>query len=301
MYRPAQGARILSIEGRPLGWTQLGQVMWWAMLPLAAVGSWMLRRRGRWAWPLWSQVVMVMAVTVVVYGHVRFRPPMDLAVIVFAAVALSAALRAAAGRALADPLADRVLGVEDAPGRLLKVGENLRPWHRRAVGPIRRERRVGVHDRQDARAKRDFLAAKPARVTAPVPVLVVAEDQRGNRIGERNVLQDPGADLRVNPHIGPLLLGQRADRRLDRLPGRAGHGRHGDQLGQDGLGVLPPLRGRGPGAGGGPVDRTKVFRAVGHAIVGHLVAHAGVTGTATGAVARKPSSRWPVMARRVVT
>ncbi|MBK9560734.1 MAG: acyltransferase family protein [Candidatus Microthrix sp.] len=116
VYRPAQGARILSIEGRPLGWTQLGQVMWWAMLPLAAVGGWMLRRRGRWAWPLWSQVVMVMAVTVVVYGHVRFRPPMDLAVIVFAAVALSAALRAAAGRALADPLADRVLGVEDAPG-----------------------------------------------------------------------------------------------------------------------------------------------------------------------------------------
>ncbi|HMS47299.1 acyltransferase family protein [Candidatus Neomicrothrix sp.] len=116
VYKPAQGARILSIEGRPLGWTQLGQVMWWAMLPLAAVGGWMLRRRGRWAWPLWSQVVMVMAVTVVVYGHVRFRPPMDLAVIVFAAVALSAALRAAAGRALDDPLADRVLGVEDAPG-----------------------------------------------------------------------------------------------------------------------------------------------------------------------------------------
>jgi peptidoglycan/LPS O-acetylase OafA/YrhL/4-amino-4-deoxy-L-arabinose transferase-like glycosyltransferase len=116
VYKPAQGARILSIEGRPLGWTQLGQVMWWAMLPLAAVGGWMLRRRGRWAWPLWSQVVMVMAVTVVVYGHVRFRPPMDLAVIVFAAVALSAALRAVAGRALDDPLADRVLGVEDAPG-----------------------------------------------------------------------------------------------------------------------------------------------------------------------------------------
>ncbi|MBK6310573.1 MAG: acyltransferase family protein [Candidatus Microthrix sp.] len=114
VYRPAQGARILSIEGRPLGWTQFGQVMWWAMLPLAAAGSWLLRRRGVWTWPLWSQVTMVMAVTVVVYGHVRFRPPLDLAVIVAAAVALASATRWAAPRLLTSPLAARLLA-SDGP------------------------------------------------------------------------------------------------------------------------------------------------------------------------------------------
>ncbi len=124
VYRPAQGARILSIEGRPLGWTQFGQVMWWSMLPIAAVGAWLLRRRGRWAWPLWSQVVMVVAVSVLVYGHVRFRPPLDLAVIVFAAVALSAALRRGAARVLTTSAAAPILAARPAP-----AGQHLGDRH----------------------------------------------------------------------------------------------------------------------------------------------------------------------------
>ncbi|MEZ5383038.1 MAG: acyltransferase [Microthrixaceae bacterium] len=150
VYRPGQAAQLLAIEGRPLGWTKLGQVMWWAMLPLAAVGAWALRRRGVWTWPLWSQVVMVMTITVLVYGHVRFRTPMDLAVIVFAAAALSMGLRRWAPAVLAPGPAAWVLGREhdapdapDAPdavggGRLARLGAGLAEGWR--SGPLARWR-----------------------------------------------------------------------------------------------------------------------------------------------------------------
>ncbi|MCB1028933.1 MAG: glycosyltransferase family 39 protein, partial [Microthrixaceae bacterium] len=176
VYRPAQGARILSIEGRPLGWTQFGQVMWWSMLPLAAVGAAMVRRRGQWAWPLWSQVIMVMAVTVVVYGHVRFRTPMDLAVIVFASVALSTALRGGARRWLTAPVAARILALEsarvgsDAPSGAIGRQAGAPPG---AVephdNPAPESGSASDPDSDSASALASYAAPDPASDPAPVP------------------------------------------------------------------------------------------------------------------------------------
>ena len=82
--------------------------------------------------------------------------------------------------------------------------------HRLVVRPLRHQRVEVVDDRQDARAERDLVALEARRVALAVPALVVAEDERRDRIGKRHAADDLGADLRVNADLLELLLRQRA-------------------------------------------------------------------------------------------
>ena len=58
--------------------------------------------------------------------------------------------------------------------------------HRLVIRPLRRQRVEVVDDREDARAERNLLALQPVRIALAVPALVVAEDERRDRIRERH-------------------------------------------------------------------------------------------------------------------
>ena len=76
-------------EGRDRTMETLGQVVYFLLLPLAAFGAVLLRRRRA---PLWVLLVPPAAVTIVSvlgYGYTRFRYSADLAIVVLAGLALA--------------------------------------------------------------------------------------------------------------------------------------------------------------------------------------------------------------------
>ena len=79
---------------------------------------------------------------------------------------------------------------------LLQQADRRFEAHRLVVRPLRHQRVEVVHDRKDARAERDLVALQAGRIALAVPALVVAEDERRDRIGERHAADDLGADLR---------------------------------------------------------------------------------------------------------
>jgi 4-amino-4-deoxy-L-arabinose transferase-like glycosyltransferase len=88
LFRPGQNVRIQQIEGRPEGATRVGQWAWWTIAPIGVAGLVLLRRRGVLIWPLVSLGLMVLVTTVYAYGTTRFRTPLELALLIAAAVAL---------------------------------------------------------------------------------------------------------------------------------------------------------------------------------------------------------------------
>ena len=81
-----------------------------------------------------------------------------------------------------------------------------------------RGQRVEVIDHgQDSRAKRDLVALEPGRISLAVPALVVAVDDRRDRIGKRHGRDDLGAYLRMHLHPLEFLVGQRSGLRQDVL------------------------------------------------------------------------------------
>ena len=83
--------------------------------------------------------------------------------------------------------------------------------------PLRRQRVEVIDDRQDARAERDLLALETGRIALAVPALVVAVDDRRDRVGKRHRRDDLGAHLRMHLHPLELLVGQRTGLRQDVL------------------------------------------------------------------------------------
>jgi 4-amino-4-deoxy-L-arabinose transferase-like glycosyltransferase len=77
-------------EGREAWASWWGIVMWWALVPLAAYGAVILRRRGAMVLPLVMTAVVITVTAVAFYGLVRFRVPAEIAVVVLAAAALDA-------------------------------------------------------------------------------------------------------------------------------------------------------------------------------------------------------------------
>ena len=79
----------------------------------------------------------------------------------------------------------------------------------RAVGAVRRQRIVDVHDAEDAGAERDLFAFEAARVAAAVPFLVVAvgDVERPLQVGDR-LEHLPGVGG-MHVHERPLVVGQR--------------------------------------------------------------------------------------------
>lgn len=93
VYRPAQSLALLEVEGRPRAAAQVGQLAWWALAPVGLAGGLVLRRRRVLVYPLVSLGLMVLATTVYAYGTVRFRTPLELALLVGAGVAVDHLLR----------------------------------------------------------------------------------------------------------------------------------------------------------------------------------------------------------------
>jgi len=89
-------------EGRHLGTQSVGNVVWLAaLLPGGVAGAVVLARRRRTVelLLLLAPIVAANAVTVIGFGMLRFRHPMELATVVLTAVALTALLRRRAGDA----------------------------------------------------------------------------------------------------------------------------------------------------------------------------------------------------------
>jgi hypothetical protein len=90
LYAPRQQVDFESLEGRPRSWQMAGTVMFWALVPFAVAGVVVLVRRGVPVWPLLSTVVVVTITAASTYGQQRFRIAAEPALLVTAAVPLSA-------------------------------------------------------------------------------------------------------------------------------------------------------------------------------------------------------------------
>ena len=88
VFRPSQTVDLAFVELRPRAWVQAGQYMYYALMALAAVGTWTLRRRRRASWLLWVQAVAVTLTAAYAYGTLRFRAPFEPILCVLAAAGL---------------------------------------------------------------------------------------------------------------------------------------------------------------------------------------------------------------------
>jgi 4-amino-4-deoxy-L-arabinose transferase-like glycosyltransferase len=102
VYGQVQMARIAQAEGRPLVASLAGLAVFWALVPLAALGARSLRRAGEPLWPLLAPIVIVTFNAAAFYGLTRFRVPAEVSLVVLAAVAI-ARLRSADGQRAGEP------------------------------------------------------------------------------------------------------------------------------------------------------------------------------------------------------
>lgn len=93
IYAPADMVWLNQGEGRSQWGSWVAMVQWYLLVPAAIAGAVVLRRRGVPIWPLASTAVVVLITVVAFYGIVRFRLPLDVAVVVLAAVAADALVR----------------------------------------------------------------------------------------------------------------------------------------------------------------------------------------------------------------
>jgi 4-amino-4-deoxy-L-arabinose transferase-like glycosyltransferase len=77
-------------EGRSIRVQKLGVVTFFLLVPLAALGVLVLRRRRVSIWILLMPFVIVTVTALASYGNVRFREPAELALVVLAAIAIDA-------------------------------------------------------------------------------------------------------------------------------------------------------------------------------------------------------------------
>jgi hypothetical protein len=72
---------------------EAGYLMYWLLLPAAAIGAVVLRRRRVTLLPLVALLVAVTIGTALSYGFTRFRASAEVAIVLLAAVAIDAVLR----------------------------------------------------------------------------------------------------------------------------------------------------------------------------------------------------------------
>ena len=94
VYRPLQQPGLDHIEGRPLQPSRVGLWSYALVAPLAVAGAVILRRRRVWMLPLLAIPLITTLTEVLVYATTRFRAPAEAVLVVFAAVAIDASLRA---------------------------------------------------------------------------------------------------------------------------------------------------------------------------------------------------------------
>lgn len=90
VYRPVQGTRLSTIEGRSLAVTRAGLASYAVLLPTAVAGVVVLRRRRVLVWPLVAPAVLVTVTALYAYGTTRFRVPAEVSIAVLAGVTLDA-------------------------------------------------------------------------------------------------------------------------------------------------------------------------------------------------------------------
>lgn len=89
LYAPHQNARISEFEGRETNTSFVGLYMYWAVLPFALAGVFLLHRQRKVpVWPLLMELAAVTIVAAYGYGAVRFRAPAETVLLVLAAVGL---------------------------------------------------------------------------------------------------------------------------------------------------------------------------------------------------------------------
>ncbi len=93
VFRPAQQRAYEAGEGRPARSERLGVWVYWLLVPFAAAGAWLLRRRGQPLAILLVPLVLVTLTALLTYGTTRFRLAAEPAILVLAAVAVDALLR----------------------------------------------------------------------------------------------------------------------------------------------------------------------------------------------------------------
>ena len=87
VFRPAQTVDIDASWLKSATWPLWAWVSsFWLVAPLAVYGSVLLRRSGRFQWPLVAPVAIVLLVVTVAFGDPRYHTAADLGVIVLAAV-----------------------------------------------------------------------------------------------------------------------------------------------------------------------------------------------------------------------
>ena len=87
VWQPAR--QVHEAEGRDFTMERLGIAVYFLLLPLAAWGALLLRRRGGPLWVLLVPPGLVTVVSALAYGYTRFRHPADLAIVVLAGLALA--------------------------------------------------------------------------------------------------------------------------------------------------------------------------------------------------------------------
>jgi 4-amino-4-deoxy-L-arabinose transferase-like glycosyltransferase len=94
VFRPAQTVEVDATWLNSATWPVWAWVTsFWLVAPLAAYGSVILRRSGRFQWPLVAPLIIGLLVTAVAFGDPRYHTLADLGLVVLAAVALDRLLR----------------------------------------------------------------------------------------------------------------------------------------------------------------------------------------------------------------
>jgi 4-amino-4-deoxy-L-arabinose transferase-like glycosyltransferase len=93
VFRPAQMRVYEASEGRPARSEHLGVWMYWVLLPFAAAGALLLRRRRQPLAILLVPLAVVTLTALLTYGSTRFRFAAEPAIVVLAAVAFDALSR----------------------------------------------------------------------------------------------------------------------------------------------------------------------------------------------------------------
>jgi hypothetical protein len=87
LYNPAQMAQVETREGRPYAASLAGLGFYYLLVPFAAAGMVMLRRRRIDQWFLWVPAGVVTVVSALVIALVRYRAPFEVCLVVLAAPA----------------------------------------------------------------------------------------------------------------------------------------------------------------------------------------------------------------------